>query len=114
MDECFSRLLSEEIPARMQGTRGRPISNGSSATAEGDRFGVRRAPRAFVTPRRLALVVEGMADGCAPNGSEERRGPERLRGARACRGPEGAQGCLARPGGKEARHRQGDLVRRDP
>jgi glycyl-tRNA synthetase beta chain len=73
MAELLLELLSEEIPARMQvraaedlrrlvteGLRAHGLPTGQS--------------RAFATPRRLALVVEGVP-AKAPDLSEERRGP---------------------------------------
>src|SRR5258708_32183771 len=73
MAELLLELLSEEIPARMQARAAddlkRLVCDGLKAT--GLAFG---DARAFVTPRRLALVVEGLPTARA-DVSEERRGP---------------------------------------
>ena len=73
MAELLLELLSEEIPARMQ-TRAaedlkRLVSDGLKAA--GLEF---KDARAFATPRRLALVVDGLPAARA-DVSEERRGP---------------------------------------
>jgi glycyl-tRNA synthetase beta chain len=73
MAELLLELLSEEIPARMQ-TRAaddlkRLVSDGLKAA--GLAF---TTARAFATPRRLALVIDGLPTARA-DVSEERRGP---------------------------------------
>ena len=73
MAELLLEILSEEIPARMQ-TRAaddlkRLVTDGLKAA--GLAF---TEARAFATPRRLALVVEGLP-AARPDVSEERRGP---------------------------------------
>jgi glycyl-tRNA synthetase beta chain len=73
MAELLLEILSEEIPARMQ-TRAaedlkRLVSDGLKAA--GLTF---TEARAFATPRRLALVVDGLP-AARPDVSEERRGP---------------------------------------
>ncbi|NQV82678.1 MAG: glycine--tRNA ligase subunit beta [Rhodospirillales bacterium] len=73
MAELLLELLSEEIPARMQ-ARGaedlkRLVCDGLKKA--GLEFG---AAQAFVTPRRLVLVVDGLPEK-VPDISEERRGP---------------------------------------
>jgi len=73
MAEFLLELLSEEIPARMQ-TRAaddlkRLIADGLKVA--GLDF---TDARAFATPRRLALVVDGLP-AARPDVSEERRGP---------------------------------------
>jgi glycyl-tRNA synthetase beta chain len=73
MAELLLEILSEEIPARMQ-ARGaddlkRLVTDGLKAA------GLTFADaRAFATPRRLALVVDGLP-AARPDVSEERRGP---------------------------------------
>ena len=73
MAELLLELLSEEIPARMQARAAddlrRLVADGLAAA--GLEFG---EARAFTTPRRLALVVEGLPTARA-DVSEERRGP---------------------------------------
>ena len=73
MAELLLELLSEEIPARMQ-TRAaedlkRLVCEGLKGA--GLEFG---SARAFATPRRLAIVIEGLPVE-RPDISEERRGP---------------------------------------
>jgi len=73
MAELLLEILSEEIPARMQGRASedlkRLVTDGlkSAGLAFAD-------ARAFATPRRLALVVDGLP-AARPDVSEERRGP---------------------------------------
>ena len=73
MAELFLELLSEEIPARMQARASedfkRLICDGLKAA--GLAFG---DAKAFATPRRLALVVDGLPATRA-DVSEEKRGP---------------------------------------
>jgi glycyl-tRNA synthetase beta chain len=73
MAELLLELLSEEIPARMQARAAddlkRLVSDGLKAA--GLEF---KDARAFATPRRLALVVDGLPMVRA-DVSEERRGP---------------------------------------
>jgi glycyl-tRNA synthetase beta chain len=73
MAELLLELLSEEIPARMQGRAAddlkRLVSDGLKAA--GLQF---KDARAFATPRRLTLVVDGLPTARA-DVSEERRGP---------------------------------------
>src|SRR5262245_9922858 len=73
MAELLLELLSEEIPARMQaraaGDLKRLVCDGLKAA--GLEF---TAARAFATPRRLALVVDGLPTARA-DVSEEKRGP---------------------------------------
>ncbi|WP_422002847.1 glycine--tRNA ligase subunit beta [Reyranella sp.] len=73
MAELLLELLSEEIPARMQARAAddlkRLVCEGLKAA--GLAF---QSARAFATPRRLALVVDGLPTARA-DVSEERRGP---------------------------------------
>jgi len=74
MTELLLELFSEEIPARMQltaaGDLKRLVTDGMKAA--GLEFS---KAEAYVTPRRLALVVDGLPD-AQPDVSEERRGPK--------------------------------------
>ena len=112
MAELLLELLSEEIPARMQARAAddlkRLVSDGLKAA--GLEF---KDARAFATPRRLALVVDGLPAARA-DVSEERRGPRVGAPEQAVQGfLKAHRPRLARPG-REARHRQGRvLVRRD-
>ncbi len=73
MPELLLEILSEEIPARMQPRAAddlkRLVTEGLAAVGL-----THTRARAFATPRRLALVVEGIPEK-APDISEERRGP---------------------------------------
>ncbi len=74
MSELLLELFSEEIPARMQ-KRGcedlvRLVTDAlKAAGVEGTN------PRVFATPRRLALVIEGLPEK-TPDVKEERKGPK--------------------------------------
>jgi glycyl-tRNA synthetase beta chain len=73
MPELLLELFSEEIPARMQGRAAedlrRLVTDGLKA--QGLACG---EARAYATPRRLTLVVEGVP-AKSPDVSEERKGP---------------------------------------
>ena len=73
MAELLLEILSEEIPARMQVRAAadleRLISDGLKSA--GLTFS---SSNNFVTPRRLTLVIDGLAVS-TPESSEERRGP---------------------------------------
>ena len=73
MAELLLELLSEEIPARMQTRAAEDLKRliGDGLKAAGLAF---KDARAFATPRRLALVVDGLPTARA-DVSEERRGP---------------------------------------
>ncbi len=73
MAELLLELLSEEIPARMQARAAEDLKRlvGDGLKAAGIAFS---DARAFATPRRLALVVDGLPTARA-DVSEERRGP---------------------------------------
>jgi glycyl-tRNA synthetase beta chain len=73
MAELLLELLSEEIPARMQARAAENLKRlvGEGLKAAGIAF---TDASAFATPRRLALVVDGLATARA-DVSEERRGP---------------------------------------
>ncbi len=73
MADLLIELFSEEIPARMQARAGADLKRlVTDGLAEA---GLRcSGARAFVTPRRLALHVEGLP-GKSPLRREERRGP---------------------------------------
>ncbi|MEM7439158.1 MAG: glycine--tRNA ligase subunit beta [Pseudomonadota bacterium] len=73
MADLLLELFSEEIPARMQRKAGDDLARlVTSALIEA---GLDHGPaQAFVTPRRLCLSVEGLADR-SPDVREERRGP---------------------------------------
>jgi len=73
MSELLIELFSEEIPARMQARAGEDLKRlvGDGLTAAGLSFATARA---YATPRRLALVIDGLPV-LSPAVSEERKGP---------------------------------------
>jgi glycyl-tRNA synthetase beta chain len=73
MSELLLELFSEEIPARMQARAADDLRRLVVEKLAAAQL-VHEAARSFVTPRRLALVVDGLPD-AQPNVSEERRGP---------------------------------------
>ena len=90
MPNLLFEILSEEIPARMQG----------QAAADLKRLvtdGLREAgldfetAHSYVTPRRLTLVVDGLPDS-TPDTSEERRGPRTDAPEKAIQGFLGSMG----------------------
>ncbi|HIC29988.1 MAG TPA: glycine--tRNA ligase subunit beta, partial [Rhodospirillales bacterium] len=73
MPELLLELLSEEIPARMQARAADDLKRLVCDRLKKAGLAFDNAD-AFVTPRRLALVVDGIPDS-TPDISEERRGP---------------------------------------
>ena len=73
MAELLLELFSEEIPARMQGRAAEDLRRlvTEGLKAQGLEAG---EAKAFATPRRLTLVVEGVP-AKSPDISEERKGP---------------------------------------
>ena len=73
MPELLLEILSEEIPARMQGNAADNLKRivGESLNDIGLEF---VSANSYVTPRRLAVVVDGLPNN-TPEVSEERRGP---------------------------------------
>ena len=73
MAELLLELFSEEIPARMQGRAAEDLRRlvTEGLKAQGLEAG---EAKAFATPRRLTLVVEGVP-AKSPDFSEERKGP---------------------------------------
>jgi glycyl-tRNA synthetase beta chain len=73
MPELLLELFSEEIPARMQGRAAEDLKRlvTEGLKAQGLEAG---QAKAFATPRRLALLVEGVP-AKSPDISEERKGP---------------------------------------
>src|ERR1043166_5381819 len=73
MAELLLELLSEEIPARMQARAADDLKRlvGDGLKAAGLEF---KDARAFATPRRLTLVVDGIP-AMRADVNEERRGP---------------------------------------
>ncbi|MCG8359260.1 MAG: glycine--tRNA ligase subunit beta, partial [Kiloniellales bacterium] len=74
MAEFLLELLSEEIPARMQARAAEDLRRLVTESLSQAGLSYDDA-RAFVTPRRLALVVEGLPDK-QPDVAEERKGPK--------------------------------------
>jgi len=75
MPDYLLELLTEEIPARMQGQAAEDLKRlaGEKLAAAGLAFS---SLKTFVTPRRLTLAVSGLPES-QPNHREERRGPRR-------------------------------------
>ena len=73
MAELLLELFSEEIPARMQGRAAEDLRRLVTEGLKAQGLEVGEA-RAYATPRRLALVVEGVPE-TSPDLSEERKGP---------------------------------------
>jgi glycyl-tRNA synthetase beta chain len=73
MAELLLELLSEEIPARMQARAAEDLKRLVCDGLKGAGIGFEKA-QAFATPRRLALVVEGIP-AIRDDVSEEKRGP---------------------------------------
>ncbi|MBY0429597.1 MAG: glycine--tRNA ligase subunit beta, partial [Rhodospirillales bacterium] len=73
MAELLLELFSEEIPARMQARAAEDLKKlvTDGLKAAGLSFG---SARAFVTPRRLTLAIDGLPV-AQPDISEEKRGP---------------------------------------
>ena len=73
MAELLLELFSEEIPARMQGQAAADLRRlvSERLTQAGLAFG---QAESFATPRRLALVIDGLPS-AQPDVREERRGP---------------------------------------
>ncbi len=74
MPELLLELLSEEIPARMQARAGEDLRRlvADKLKTAGLDF---TDARAYATPRRLALVVDGLPDK-QPDITEEKKGPK--------------------------------------
>jgi glycyl-tRNA synthetase beta chain len=73
MAELLLELFSEEIPARMQGRAAEDLRRLVVEGLKAQGLAVGEA-KAYATPRRLALVVEGVP-AKSPDLSEERKGP---------------------------------------
>jgi glycyl-tRNA synthetase beta chain len=73
MAELLLELFSEEIPARMQRAAVEQLRAGVTARLAEERLEFARA-EAFATPRRLALVVDGLPPR-QPDVLEEKKGP---------------------------------------
>ncbi len=73
MAELLLELFSEEIPARMQARAADELKRLVTEKLRAGGLAFTRA-EAYVTPRRLALVVDGLPE-AQPDLKEERRGP---------------------------------------
>jgi len=74
MSELLLELFSEEIPARMQKRASEDLARMMADALKA--AGVESAnARAFATPRRLTLVIDGLPDK-TPDVKEERKGPK--------------------------------------
>jgi len=74
MTELLLELFSEEIPARMQGRAADDLKRLVTEGLKKAELAFTDA-RAYATPRRLALVVDGLPE-AQPDVKEERRGPK--------------------------------------
>ena len=90
MPELLLELLSEEIPARMQGGAARDLARmaGERLTAAGLGYDDLRA---YAGPRRLTLVVDGLP-AATPDRAEELKGPK------ASAPPQAVDGFLRKTG----------------
>lgn len=73
MAQLLLEILSEEIPARMQPQAARDLERLITTGLKERGYAIESA-KSFATPRRLALVVEGL-DARQPDTREERKGP---------------------------------------
>ena len=73
MPELLLELFSEEIPARMQGRAAEDLKRLVTDKLKAAGLAFTRAD-SYVTPRRLALVVDGLAEK-QPDITEEKKGP---------------------------------------
>lgn len=74
MSELFLELFSEEIPARMQKRASEDLARLVTDALRAAGVEAKTA-RAFATPRRLALVIDGLPEK-TPDVTEERKGPK--------------------------------------
>ncbi|MEQ9126195.1 MAG: glycine--tRNA ligase subunit beta [Alphaproteobacteria bacterium] len=93
MAELLIELLSEEIPARMQ-ARAAADFRDLIASRLKDASLAAESVRTYVTPRRIALVAEGVPHG-QPDREEERRGPRVGAPDKAIEGFLGANGLAS-------------------
>ena len=100
MAELLFEVFSEEIPARMQARAAEDLAGLVVKALDEARLG-HGAARHFATPRRLAMVVDGLGER-QPDLKEERKGPK-------VGAPEKAVEGFARSAGVAP----GDLVERD-
>ena len=104
MPELLLEILSEEIPARMQARAAEDLKRlvTEKLTAAGLTFA---KAQAFATPRRLALVVDGLPER-TPDRVEEKRGPrvgapeQAIQGFLKGAGLDSLDRCLKRDTGK--------------
>ena len=83
MPDLLLEFLSEEIPARMQARAAEDLRKLVTDRLVAAGLST-RAPRAFATPRRLALSMHGVP-ARQPDIKEEKKGPPRRRsGKRDC------------------------------
>ena len=74
MTELLLEMLSEEIPARMQARAVEDLKRLVTEALNREDLTFECA-KAYATPRRLVLVVDGIPE-TQPDVSEERRGPQ--------------------------------------
>ena len=74
MPDLLLEVLSEEIPARMQGRGSEELERQVLSRLEEARLDSERPPQTFATPRRLSLMVRGLP-AVQPDITVERKGP---------------------------------------
>jgi glycyl-tRNA synthetase beta chain len=84
MAQLLLELFSEEIPARMQARAAEDLKTLVTEALDAASLSPGKAA-AYATPRRLALVVDGLPD-AQPDVSEEKRGPRTDAPAKAIEG----------------------------
>ena len=75
MADYLLELLTEEIPARMQGQAAEDLKRLAGEKLKSSGLAI-SALKTFVTPRRLVLAVSGLPE-AQPDQTEERRGPRK-------------------------------------
>ena len=104
MAELLLELFSEEIPARMQARAAEDLERLVTEKLKGAGLEWKTA-QAFATPRRLALVIEGLPTQ-QPDVTEEKRGPrvgapdQAIQGFLKAAGLSGLDRCVERDTGK--------------
>ena len=74
MPDLLLEVLSEEIPARMQGRGSEELERQVLSRLEEARLDFERPPQTYATPRRLSLMVRGLP-AVQPDITVERKGP---------------------------------------
>ena len=111
MPDLLLELFSEEIPARMQAKAAEDLRKGVTDRLV-DAGLLYEGAKAFATPRRLALWVQGLP-GAQPDVREEKKGPRVGAPEKAIEGFLKSAGLAShRPGEDRADRQEGRLLRR--